>query len=121
MEIDQLLTYAVVGASTNPDKYGHKVLSSLLDSGCKVTPINPNADKILGQAVYPNLLSCPDKIDLVIFVVPPKITLQILQEVKDLGISKVWMQPGSESKEAIKFCQDSDIEFVANACIMRAK
>jgi predicted CoA-binding protein len=27
-----------------------------------------------------------------------------LEEIKELGIKKVWFQPGAESDEAIEFC-----------------
>ncbi len=113
--------YAVVGASTNPDKYGHKVFQDLLQSGFQVVPINPNADKLLGQKVYASLDKCPQKIDVVIFVVPSSITEKVLKQVKALDINQVWMQPGSDSQTAIEYCRDHDISVVANACIMRKR
>ena len=121
--IDKALTYAVVGASNNPDKYGHKVLKDLSDAGYKAVPINPHEDEILKLKAYKNLSEVPYKIDVTIFVVPPKITEEVLKEVKKLNIKKVWMQPGSESKQAIDFCKQNNIKYTANACIMieRAK
>jgi predicted CoA-binding protein len=37
-------------------------------------------------------------------VVPPKVTEHTVETCQKLGITRVWMQPGSESEKAIKFC-----------------
>lgn len=60
----------------------------------------------------------PEKPDVVNLVVPPKVTNKIVKTCKELGIKKVWMQPGSESEEAIKFCHENGIEAVYGVCIM---
>lgn len=119
--IDKSLTYAVVGANTNPEKYGYTVFKDLLDAGYKVVPINPNEPEILGQKVYPLLAEYPWTIDVVIFVTQPEVTEQVLHQVKDLWIKKVWMQPWAQSTEAIDFCEKNEISCTHDACIMIAK
>ncbi|NCN86682.1 CoA-binding protein [archaeon] len=109
---------AVVGASKNPRKYGNEVMRDLISKGYTVYPVNPNEDKILELKSFKNLKSINAKIDFVVFVVPPEITEKVLEEVKKLKIPKVWMQPGSESEKAIKFCEDNKIECIHNSCIM---
>lgn len=114
-------SYAVVGASNNKEKYGYKVMLSLKELGFEVIPINPKEKEILGEKSYPTLTGAVNNdnvIDTVIFVVPPKITEEIVKEVNELDILKVWMQPGSESKDAINFCKENEIEVVYNSCIM---
>ncbi|MGQ4834055.1 MAG: acetate--CoA ligase family protein [Candidatus Asgardarchaeia archaeon] len=74
---------AVIGASTNPEKLGHKILKNIIDAGYKgkVYPINPKADKILGIKAYPSILEVPeDSIDLAVFVVPGKLVPDILKD-----------------------------------------
>jgi len=110
--------FAVVGASRNSEKYGYKVYKDLKEAGYKVYPINPNTDKILGDKCYPNLGDLPTKPDVVDVVVPPKITEEIVKTCKRLGITRVWMQPGSESETAIKFCHENRIEVVHGVCVM---
>ncbi len=112
--------FAVVGASRNPRKYGHQVYKDLKESGYKVYPVNPNAKEILGDKCYPSLED-PEKPDVVDIVVPPKVTERIVKTCKKLGITRVWMQPGSESEEAIKFCNRNDIDVLDvlyGVCIM---
>ncbi|MEM1575625.1 MAG: CoA-binding protein [Nitrososphaerota archaeon] len=109
---------AVVGASRNPKKYGYKVYKDLKEAGYKVYPVNPNTLEILGDKCYPNLESLPIKPDVVNIVVPPNITEKIVKECKKLNIKKVWMQPGAESEEAIKFCNENGIAVIYGVCIM---
>jgi hypothetical protein len=91
--LDKTNTFAVVGASRNPDKYGHQVYKDLKGAGYKVYPVNPNAKEVLGDKCYPDLKDLPTKPDVVNVVVPPKVTEKIVRTCKMLGITKVWMQP----------------------------
>ena len=110
--------FAVVGASRNPNKYGYRVYKDLKEAGYEVYPVNPNTDKILGERCYPGLGDLPTKPDVVDVVVPPKVTEEIVKACKRLGITKVWIQPGSESETAIKFCDDNSIDVVHGVCVM---
>jgi len=116
--LDKKNMIAVVGASRNPEKYGHQVYKDLKTAGYRVYPVNPDAKEILGDKVYPDLKSLSAKPDVVNIVVPPKVTEEIVKTCKELGITTVWMQPGSESEEAIKFCEANGIDFIHGVCIM---
>lgn len=116
--INKNYKYAVVGVSQNPEKYGHKVFKDFTSAGYLAYPINPHEKEILGHIVYPNISEVPEKIDVAIFVVPPPVTLEVLKEVKELEIEHVWLQPGSESIEAVRFCEANDINCIHDACIM---
>ena len=116
--LDKRNVFAVVGASRNPEKYGHKVFRDLRDAGYKVYPVNPNAEEILGVKCYPSLKDLPETPDVVDLVVPPKVTEKVVRECKELGVRMVWMQPGSESEDAIKFCVENGMEVVHGVCVM---
>ncbi len=119
--IDKNFTYAIVGASNNPEKYGYKVLMDLYGAGYKVVPINPKGGEIANLKVYKNLQEYAEKIDVAVFIVPPEIAESILPQVIVKGIKRVWFQPGSESQNSIKYCQENNLECIANACIMIEK
>jgi hypothetical protein len=110
--------FAVVGASRDHEKYGYQVYKDLRNAGYNVYPVNPNADEILGDRCYPSLESLSEKPQVIDLVVPPKVTNQIVKVCRKLGIEKVWMQPGSESKTAINFCKENNIEVVHGVCVM---
>ena len=115
--------FAVVGASRDPRKYGYQVYKDLTKAGYKVYPVNPNAEEILGNVCYSSLENLPVKPDVVDIVVPPEVAVETVKICKRLGITKVWMQPGSESETAIKFCQEEEIQVLHGLCVMveRAK
>jgi len=121
--LDKRNVFAVVGASRDPQKYGYQVYKDLKGAGYKVYPVNPNAQEILGDKCYPSLEKLPVKPDVVNVVVPPKVTEHLVETCKKLGITKVWMQSGSESEKAIKFCEENGINVVYGVCVMveRAK
>jgi len=115
--------FAVVGASRDPKKYGYQVYRDLKNAGYEVYAVNPNAEEILGDKCYPGLENLPAKPDVVDVVVPPKVTDEVVKTCKELEITRVWMQPGSESEKAIKFCEENSIDVLYGVCVMveRAK
>ncbi len=116
--IDKTFTYAIVGATDNPQKYGHTVCTDLMQKGYNIIPINPKRETVCNKKAYPTLSAVDERIDVVVFVVPPHTTESIMQEVVALAISRVWMQPGSESDRAIALCNEHSIQVIHNACIM---
>jgi hypothetical protein len=56
--LDKKNTFAVVGASRNPEKYGHQVFKDLRNAGYEVYCVNPKADEVLGAECYPNIKRC---------------------------------------------------------------
>ena len=109
---------AILGVSKNKTKYGYKVLKNLITKKLQIYPINPKYDKILGEKCYPSLTMLPTIPDFVVFIVPPKIGLATLKEVKKLNIKKVWFQPGAESPEIEKYCIENNLDYSFYKCIM---
>jgi len=110
--------WAVVGASTDPAKYGNKIYRTLRGAGYTVYGVNARGGHIEGQQLYRSLADLPKKPAVVDTVVPPEVTEQVVQECAELGITQVWMQPGSESQAAIDYCQEHGIQVVHHACAM---
>jgi acetyl coenzyme A synthetase (ADP forming)-like protein len=82
---------AVIGASREPDKLGHAVLTNIIKYGFSgaVYPINPKADEIMGHKAYPSVLQVPDPIDLAIIVIPSRFVIAALEECGQKGIKGV--------------------------------
>ena len=110
--------FAVVGATDNTKKYGNQVLNNLRNRGYEVYPVNPRLKTIEGNKCYASLSELPVKVDVVDFVVPPSATEAILKECLELGLERIWLQPGSESEAAISFCQENDLKVVHDVCVM---
>jgi hypothetical protein len=108
----------VVGVSKDKSKWGYRVYRHLKDEGLNVYPINPKYVEIDGEECFPDVGSVMDGLDVAVTVVPPEVTEEIVEQCLSAGIQRVWMQPGSESDEAIEFCKESGIEVVHDACMV---
>ncbi|GAW10803.1 hypothetical protein ANO14919_001380 [Xylariales sp. No.14919] len=114
--------YAVVGASSNPAKFGHKVLVWYQAHKLPVTPINPASATIAtsyGEHVAVKSVSeLPDPKQTSLSVItPPPVTLEVLKEAKRVGIPAVWLQPGTFDDEVIKFANGKDTDGYAGEVI----
>ncbi len=117
-------TIALVGASNNPEKYGYKIFKDLTEFGYKVIPINPKEETIQQVRAYRSLtavLQDNQHIDVVNFVVPPAVTLQVLEECLLLDLMAVWFQPGSSDDSVLKFCELQHFQYVHDVCMMVEK
>lgn len=78
---------AVVGASRNEKGLGHTVLKNMLEMGFPgpIYPVNPKADGLLGLKVYPDLVSIPGPVDLVVVVVPQPLVAAVLRDAVAKG------------------------------------
>jgi len=112
--------YAVVGASTNRDKYGNKVLRVYQQSGRRpVYPINPRAEEIEGEPAFPSLDATPEVPRSVSIITPPQITEAVVEEAIELGIEHLWMQPGAESAAAVRRAEEAGLGVIADgSCIL---
>ncbi|MEM7558507.1 MAG: CoA-binding protein [Planctomycetota bacterium] len=126
-QIEQFLKcswFAVVGASSNREKYGNKVLRSYLQAGLQAVPINPRADQIEGQTCYPSLTAAmeansdqsPPGLSV---ITPPKITEAVMEEALEAGIENIWLQPGAESDAAETSARETGINLISSGpCVL---
>lgn len=74
---------AIIGASENPEKVGHVILSNNIGSGFdgKIYPVNINATgSIMGLRAYKSVLDIKAPIDLAVIAVPAEIVPSVLEE-----------------------------------------
>lgn len=110
--------WAVVGASRDPRKFGYQVFRSLRDAGYVVYPINPKGGELEGEKVYRSLAELPQPPEVVNMVVPPAVTEQVVRQAHEIGLTRIWMQPGAESEASVRYCQEHGMEVVQQACAM---
>ncbi len=63
---------AVLGASRDPGKLGHRLLKNLVDYGFagQIFPVNPSGEEILGHPTVPQVADLPEEIDLALVSLP---------------------------------------------------
>lgn len=106
--------WAVVGASSNREKYGNKVLRAYQQRGMEVFPINPREPEVEGLKAYPSLAALPKPVRGVSIITPPVVTEKIVAEAADAGAQFVWMQPGAESPRAVQIAQERGLQVIAD-------
>lgn len=111
-------TFAVVGSFKNKEKVAYKIFKMLTSYGYTVYPVNPNIKQVDNTKCYPSVEEIPDKIDVLILVTPPEVSLKIVQQALHLGINMVWLQPGADNPNVINFCKENKIKVIYNTCIM---
>jgi len=95
-------TAAVLGASTNPDKYGHRAVVAFAEKGFTVFPVNPRADEVAGAVCFPNLAALPARPDVVSAYLPPKLLVETLPDVAKVDCDELWLNPGTDTSEVIE-------------------
>lgn len=120
---------AVVGASRDPDKLGHGILSNILNSGYAgdVYPINPKADEILDLPAYPSVTDVPGELDLAIIVIPERFVLDVMRECGAKGVRAVivitagFRETGIEGvrreQELAEIAQQHDMRVIGPNCL----
>ena len=109
---------AVVGVSRNSKKFGNSIFKELKNKGYQVFPVNPYINEFEGEECYPNLNLLSGKAEGAVFVVPPDKTEKLVEEAFSAGIKNIWMQQGAESKNAISYCKNNNINAVYGECIL---
>ena len=111
--------FAVVGASNDPDKYGHKCFKCLLQAGRKAHPVNPRAKEVLGHPAFPDLSSLPETVESISVITPPAVTEKVVEDAIAAGVKNIWMQPGAESRTAVDAATRAGINVIpGTACLL---
>jgi len=121
-KIEQFFTspvFGVVGASTNRDKYGNKVLRCYQMNNLQAIPVHPIEQKIEGLDCVASVAALPADVQSISIITPPQITEKIVAQAAARGIKNIWMQIGSESPAAVKYCEEQGINVIADgSCVL---
>lgn len=79
---------AVIGASSNPAKVGHAVLSNIIESKYPgdVFPVNPRGGEIRGLRCYSDVTKIPSTPDLAVIIVPAACVPDVVSQCAEKGV-----------------------------------
>lgn len=117
-EILEQNCFAVCGSFKDDSKYAYRILRLLNKKGKKAYPVNPKGGTVSGAVCYKKVEDIDDSVDAVSIVTPPEATEKIVRQCYEKGIKFIWIQPGAESEDAIKYCKEHGIRVVHNTCIL---
>ncbi|BAT71057.1 conserved hypothetical protein [Thermosulfidibacter takaii ABI70S6] len=113
-------TFAVVGATTNEDKYGFKYVKALVDEGYNVLPVNPKYQEVYSTTCYPSLKELPEQPDVVISIVAPKVSMNVAKACSDLKLERIWLPPETWNEDVLELCEKEGLDYVCNICPLMA-
>jgi predicted CoA-binding protein len=109
---------AIVGASPNPARSSYFVGTYLQSSSdLRVYFVNPNADEILGEKVYPDLASLPEVPDIVDVFRKGSDIPSVIDDVLATGAKTIWVQLGIYNEEAARYGEEKGLTVVMDRCI----
>ncbi len=111
---------AVAGVSRSGKEAANAIFRKLRDSGYETFPVNPAASEVEGVRCFPNLASIPGSVDGVVIATHPKVSIELVRQCLDRGISRVWFHrsfgQGSVSEEAVQEFQARGVHCIVGGC-----
>lgn len=99
--MSQQKTVAVIGASSNRNKFGNKALRAFERRGYSVLAINPNEAEVEGHRTFASVLDVPGAIDMATVYVPAAAGVGIMAQLAKKGVGEVWLNPGADDDDVV--------------------
>lgn len=112
---------AVIWASADRNKYGNIILRDLIKKWHEAFPVNPKDDEIEWIKCYSSLAELPWDVEILNFVTPPSVTLNMLKGISKWLNYRIWCQPWASDDEVKKYLSDTTFEYLVDSCIMIPK
>ncbi len=110
---------AIIWATDNKEKYWYKIFQKFNLKDNKIYLLSQRLESIDWIKTYKEISQIKDFIDLYIFVVNPKISLEILKNNLDLlNKSKLWFQPWTFDKDVVNLLENNCLVYENESCIL---
>jgi predicted CoA-binding protein len=110
-------TVAVIGASSNREKWGNKAVRAFQQRGYTVYPVNPNEPEVEGTKTFASIKEVPVRPEIItvyippprpeiitVYIPPPRL-VKILPDIAVRGCDELFLNPGTESDEVLSECE----------------
>ena len=108
-------TVAVIGASSNRNKFGNKALRAFEHQGYTVIAINPNEAEVEGHRTFRSVLDVPGPIDMATVYVPASVGVRVMDDLAKKRIPQVWLNPGADDPEVVARARELGVAII-QAC-----
>ena len=117
-DILSLQTVAVIGMSKHSSKAAHYVPKYLVDNGYDITPVNPNAEKILDISCYDSVSEIEGPVDIIDVFRPSEQISFIIRDCIEKKPKVIWLQEGIHDFESEELARKAGILVVFNRCML---
>ena len=111
-------TVAVIGASSNRDKFGNKALRAFAHRGYTVIPINPTEAEVEGHRAFASVLDVPGTIDMATLYVPAPVGVRVMDDLHKQGLPEVWLNPGADDRAVVEKARSLGLKAVQHCSII---
>ena len=115
--LEQVKVLAVVGLSRRESRPGYYVPAYMHAAGYRIIPVNPYLKEALGEKAYPDLVSIPEPVDMVVIFRRSEDVPPVVDDAIEIGAKVVWMQLGIINEEAATKARAAGMQVVMDACI----
>ncbi len=114
---EQMRRIAVIGLSRDPLKAARRVPSYLAARGYDVVPVNPHADRILGQVARATLAEVEPPVDLVLVFRPTGQAGSFVAEAASRpDRPAIWLQEGIHADEEVTEARNAGLVVIQDLC-----
>lgn len=110
-------TIAVVGASGDATKAGHRIPAYLQSQGYRIVPVNPRGGELFGEPVYTSLAEIETPVDVVDVFRPAEEAPEIARQAVEIGAKVLWLQIGIVSAEAREIAEAAGLTVIMDRCM----
>jgi predicted CoA-binding protein len=110
---------AVVGLSSKPYRASYGVTETLLSSGYRIFPVNPQETEVLGEKCYARLEDISEKIDIVDIFRRSEFVPEIVDSAIRVGARAIWMQEGVEDEASAERARRAGLFVIMDNCIAK--
>lgn len=107
--------WAVVGDVTNRAKFAHSILEKLKEKDHEVYGVDPRGCS--DPSILISLKDLPEKVEVVNLVISPDLGIEVVKDMKEMGLDCLFVQPGAGSEEIRVFCYENDIQLI-RGCVL---
>jgi len=115
--LEQVKVLAVVGLSRRESRPGYYVPAYMHAAGYRIIPVNPYLEEALGEKAYPDLVSIPEPVDMVVIFRRSEDVPPVVDDAIEIGAKVVWMQLGIINEEAATKARAAGLQVVMDSCI----
>ncbi len=104
-EASRMKSVAVIGASSNQDKWSNKAVRAFAQQGYTVYPVNPTETEVEGWKACASVKDVPVRPDTItVYLAPPRV-LKVLPDIAARGCDELFLNPGTASPEVLAECE----------------
>lgn len=109
---------AIVGISRSETKFGNATYKELKSRGLQVVPVHGDMAEFDGDRCYKTIQEITPSVEGVFINITPSKVLKVLQDAHQANVKYIWLQQGSESREALQYGKDHGLSIASNGCIL---